>query len=244
MVSLTTTVLLIRAAREYVGERKGFSKEEIVKRINEIKYLSGQKKVPKLTLRKEIIHLEHQLQNIFELEKKLLGQEKKESAKIALLKQEIALLKQRIATSEDKDLQKKVDSLSHLLGESLARQAIIEEVALTKKVSAEHKKAWQQDQQRKELIANLLERLQIIKRELENTDADESIILKILEKINSLEQKLGSQLSGKEPEAPVEREEKPRHKLIFAAPKLLPVEIDEAAIERELPLPPPPRITE
>src|SRR3989344_8037096 len=228
MVSLTTTVLLIRAAREYVGERKGFSKEEIVKRINEIKYLSGQKKVPKLTLRKEIIHLEHQLQNIFELEKKLLGQEKKESAKIALLKQEIALLKQRIATSEDKDLQKKVDSLSHLLGESLAKQSIIEEVALTKRTSEEHKKNVQQNEKRMELINSLLERLELIKRQLlDKEDLEQPLAKKLQEKINTIEDHLKSQLLGNEQSAPVIREERrPKHTLIFHTPQPQPVEID------------------
>ena len=42
-------------------------------RINEIKYLARQKKVPKLTLQKQIVHLEQQLRSIFELERKILS---------------------------------------------------------------------------------------------------------------------------------------------------------------------------
>src|SRR3989344_3898359 len=145
MVSLTTRILLARAAREYVGERRDFSKEEIVKRINEIKYLSSQKKVPKLTLRKEIIHLEHKLQTIFEFEKRLLKEERKESAKIIRLKREVTELKKRIAHSEDQDLHKKVDTLSHLLGESLAKKAVVEEIVLHKKMVEEDKKVFISD---------------------------------------------------------------------------------------------------
>ncbi|HLC82130.1 MAG TPA: hypothetical protein VJH68_05735 [Candidatus Nanoarchaeia archaeon] len=235
--------LLSRAAGEYVGGRKKFSKEEIVKRINEIKYLSSQKKVPKLTLRKEIIHLESKLRQVFELEKELLQQEKKESAKIILLKDEIGLLKKRIALSEDKDLQKKVDTLSNLLGESLAKQTIIEEIAVARKASDEHKQVVRQNKQRTEFVSSLLERLQGIKQELSRKgDLSQPVLQKITEKIKRIEERLQAKISGSQPAAPAITEEKSRHTLIFHAPSPRPVEIDEAALERELPLPPPPRM--
>ena len=62
MASFRTIQLLSRISSIAQREKESFSKTEIIKKINEIKYLSSQKKVPKLTLRKEIIHLENQLE--------------------------------------------------------------------------------------------------------------------------------------------------------------------------------------
>ncbi len=248
MVSLTARLLLMRAANQYVSGRKSFCKEEIAKRINEIKYLSAQKKVPKLTLRKEIIHLERQLKDIFELEKRLLDQEQKESAKVSWLKQEITQLKKRIAVSDDANLQKKVDHLSHLLGETLAKKAVMEEIAshqalhqapaktqLTPiiKPAAEHKT---------ELSQELLDRLQALKKEVISKEQTNPILAqKLLEKLNSIEERLTAKLPSS---ALVTKEQAPKHTFIFNGPKPKPVEIDEAELERELPLPPPPRMTE
>ena len=129
--------LLQKVAKNYANTQQRYSKEEIIGKINEIKYLAAQKKVPKLTLRKEIIHLEDKLQGIFEVEKKILETEKRESAKIRTLKGQITTLRNRIAKSEDKDLQKRVNKLSHLLGECLATHKIAQDVALSKKVAEE-----------------------------------------------------------------------------------------------------------
>jgi hypothetical protein len=239
MASLTTRALLTRAAEAYIGEKKAFSKEEIVKRVNEIKYLSSQKKVPKLTLRKEIIHLETRLQDIFELEKKMYAKEKAESIKVSALKKEITLLKKRIATSEDKDLQKKVDKLSHLLGETLARKVSVEDVALTREISHKDKVNLKSGKNKLEMVQTLLDRLKIVRKEvMARKEINPKIVEKMEEKIDTIGKKLMSYFPE---EAPVIVENKPRHKIIFAAPE--PVKIDEMAIEKELPLPPPPRMS-
>ena len=127
-MNLNAYQLLQSASQHYWQGRQTFSKEEIQKKINEIKYLSAQKKVPRITLRKEIIHLENKLQSIFNLEQAILHQKRRESGKVLALKRQIQALQQRLATAEDKDLQKKVDRLTHLLGDYLAQRKVKEEV--------------------------------------------------------------------------------------------------------------------
>ena len=108
MVSYQARELLTRVALTYRHQKDAFSRQEIVKKINEIKYLSAQKKVPKLSLRKEIIHLENKLKSIFDIEKTLAAQNKRESSKVAALKKRIRNLSERLAAAEDKDMQKKI----------------------------------------------------------------------------------------------------------------------------------------
>lgn len=120
--------LLRETAREYHHQRETFSTVEIAARINEIKYLSAQKKVPKISLRKEIVHLERQLSTIREVEQHLLNQKKHESAKVKSMKKQIGELQGRLAATEDKDMQQKLDRLSQLLGDYLAKKTTEEEV--------------------------------------------------------------------------------------------------------------------
>ncbi len=120
--------LLTDVAREYHYQRETFSTAEIAARINEIKYLSAQKKVPKLSLRKEILHLENKLASAVELERRLVWHKKQDSAKEKSLKKKIQGLQNRLATAEDKDLQKKLDRLTQLLGDYLAKKTTEEKV--------------------------------------------------------------------------------------------------------------------
>ena len=103
MGSLKAKQLLLRAAKYLDKERSKYSKQEIVKKINEIKYLSAQKKVPRLTLRKEIIHLENKLGTVLEFEKDLLKKKKEESTKVKALKKQIVSLKNKLTTYKDKN---------------------------------------------------------------------------------------------------------------------------------------------
>jgi hypothetical protein len=130
MASLTAYNLLVKAARVSMKREEAFSKKEISKKLNEIKYLASQKKVPKLSLRKEIIHLENELEKIFLVEDILIRREKQDSVRISALKNELAKLRHRLAMSEDKDLQKKVDKLSYLLGECLSQRGVQQDVLL------------------------------------------------------------------------------------------------------------------
>ncbi|HIH12192.1 TPA: hypothetical protein HA242_00540 [Candidatus Woesearchaeota archaeon] len=136
MNSLKASHLLVKAAHWYQKEREVFSKAEISARLTEIKYLSSQKKVPKLTLRKEIVHLEHQLKSVYDLEKRLLQKEKRESTKVAALKRQIALLKQKLVGVEDQDVQSKIDKVTFLIGDCLAKKEVKEDIDLCQKVAA------------------------------------------------------------------------------------------------------------
>jgi hypothetical protein len=123
--------LLTRVAQEFQQQKESFSRKEIMKKINEIKYLSSQKKVPKLSLRKEIIHLEEQLKGITQLETALLKMKKQESAKVGALKRQNTYLKKKLLATEDKHLPQKVEKLSHLLGDCLARHDVQKAVNTT-----------------------------------------------------------------------------------------------------------------
>ena len=136
MSSLHAIQLLTAAARLAQDEKESFSKEDINKKLQEIKYLSSQKKVPRLSLRKDIIHLENQLQGVLGLEERFSRQKDKESITVASLKQQISALKNKIKAVDELDLDKKVDHLSFLLGEHLARREIAGEVALTEQITA------------------------------------------------------------------------------------------------------------
>ncbi|MDO8656831.1 MAG: hypothetical protein Q7K45_06340 [Nanoarchaeota archaeon] len=120
--------LLTETARIYNHQRETFSTVEIAARINEIKYLSSQKKVPKLSLRKEIVHLERQLGTVMDVEKNILSQKKNESMKVKSMRKQITELHTRLAAVEDKDMQKKLDRLTQLLGDYLAKKTTEEEV--------------------------------------------------------------------------------------------------------------------
>lgn len=131
MGSLQALQLLTTAARLAQEEHESISKVEITKKLEEIKYLSSQKKVPRLSLRKEIIHLENQLQGVLELEDRLARHKNKESVTVASLKQQIAVLKNKLRAVEDLELDKKLEHLSFLLGEHLAKIEVASEVDLT-----------------------------------------------------------------------------------------------------------------
>ena len=241
MVSISTQHLLARTAQLYNVKHRAFSKEEIVRKVNEIKYLSSQKKVPKLTLRKEIVHLENKLQIIFNLEKQIFEHEKKESAKVAAMRKEMAALKERLAQSEDKDLRMKVDRLSHVLGETLAKKSSIEDVALSTKIVKEYQRKDDDKRKKLTLIHALDERLKILKMELaDRTELNPTVAEKLNAQIKLIEERLQRFLPRTE--VPVERE-KVQHKMIFYPPKPEPIRIDTVELERELPLPPPPRMS-
>src|SRR3989344_7259305 len=131
MSSLKAMQLLSKAASIAQGERETFSRDGVSKKIQDIKYLSSQKKVPRLSLRKEVILLENQLQKVVEVEEKLNKEKEKESITVAALKQQITILKNKLKAVEDVSLEKKVNHLSFLLGEHLARKEIPGEVALS-----------------------------------------------------------------------------------------------------------------
>lgn len=140
MSSLQAYQLLVNAAKLYRAERETFSREEIVRKINQIKYLSEQKNIPVMDIKKEILHLQNKFGYLGELEKRFNQQKKSESVKVNSLKKEIVELKKKLALTKEKDLHKKVEKLSFMLGEILAKQGSKIDVDLSNKVIQEIKK--------------------------------------------------------------------------------------------------------
>ncbi len=270
MTSLKTKKLLKEVSQTLQKERETFSKQEIVKKMNEIKYLSKQKKVPKLSLQKEIRHLEKKLTGIFELEKKMLKSKKSESSKVTILKKQIGQLKKRIAANEQKDLHKKVEKLSHLLGELMAKQETKKSVSLNKKVQRKSLKPKPKQKQvkKRKIISStspnkaimLQQRLEALKEELEanpQLSTKNPKKAKLIEaNIISLQNKLNQCLGIVPKAAPTPKiiktsssDNKIKHKMLFEAPPCQSKEdnLEQKAIpptnlEDELPMPPPPKI--
>ena len=248
--------LLHKVAQEYQLQRTTFSRQEIVKKLNEIKYLSAQRKVPRLTLRKEIIHLEHKLQSLFEIETTLAKQKKQEQYKINLFKKQIRALEARVASSADKDLQKKVDKLSSLLGEYSAQKKTKEEItqieqSTIKKRSEDqnllrsNQDLNQQNRARASRIEMMQQRLQLLKQELQLTVEKGQNVAQLKLNISFFEDKLAQLDKMTVPNAVsavpmVIDNPADRHTLLFDLPKLTPEE--ETELEQELPLPPPPKV--
>ena len=212
--------LLFTIAGYYSQQQEFLSREDVLKKIHDIKYLAAQKKIPRLTLRKELIHLENKLHHVVELEQKLRLQEKQESTKILALKQQITQLKSRLVTTEDADLQKKVDKLSHLLGECLAQKRVSEDVELQQREELELPR-----EEKEEQLAALLQRLIALRQMLEmKEDIDPYLAKRLGERITALEDRLKSlqeiTLLPKGEEL-LPQEELPRqvkHTLIFHTP--------------------------
>lgn len=258
---LQAKLLLIKAAQMSRNERETFSKQEIVQKINEIKYLSAQKKVPKLTLRKEIIHLENKLKEVLELEKKLYRYTSSESAKVTGLKRQIKTLKENAAYSKDEDMSKKVNKLSHLLGESLAKKEIKEDVALSQKVVKELKGEDQKAAKEKKLNPEMIEKAHALQdrlnalrqeikiyQELETKSPEEMKVMETQAKL--IQQKL-RQFYEKHPElltqdlGPIEiKPTEVKHKILFSPEDYFEeMSKKKKSPPEELPLPPPPRIS-
>lgn len=237
MSLLQARQLLLHAARHYQQQRGTFSRQEIVAKINEIKYLSAQKKIPRITLRKEILHLENKLQGVLEIEQQFRKQQQQESAKVKSLKQEIAMLKRRLEAAHNKNLHRKVERLTHLLGEQAARKQVRDDVAISTKNIAERKKVPAHGAADQERIGRLQQRLSLLKSEVEIQKSLGNSTDDIEQKITLLEQKLQEYSSQSRGEI--------KHTLFFETPpptaefKKLDMEIE---VERELPLPPPPRM--
>lgn len=257
MDSMYAKQLLLSAATAWHQEKTIFSRQEIINKINEIKYLSSQKKVPRLTLRKEILHLEKKLEGINYLEQKLVQLKRGESMRVAALKRRIKALEQELALAKHHDIGKKVNKLSHLLGDHLAKKES------RKNVAAAHFPLFKAKKQLlspetinrvktlQERVDSLKQEL-IINWELKTNNPEE---LKILEaQLKSMQDKL-TRFYQQYPElrpAETKVEERIlippsrststiRHKIIFPAPVTLESGEQNKKGAESLPLPPPPK---
>lgn len=239
--------ILSYVAEQYQSDKANYSRQEILKKINEIKYLAAQKKVPKLTLRKQIHHLENKLEDIFSVEKQILASKKKESAKVAGLKKELTSLKKRLASVEDKDLQKKVDKLTHLLGETLAKKEVLQDIALSKKVEEElgrKPKVSLIPTSKVTKIKALQAHIEMLKKVLDQhmKAGDGQKYQLIAGQVTRVEETLQHLLQRQaEPkEIPVIVERPVRHTMLLHEKNM--EHSAEMSAEKELPLPPPPRM--
>ena len=162
MVSLQMHSLLAKVAAVSELQKKTISRIEITQKINELKYLSAQRNIPRMTLRKELIHLEHKLRGLDKLEEDLRKKERRENTQVVMLKKQVQSLRARIAASEDKDLSKKMEKLVFLLGECLAKQEIQNDIALAQKIKEEALGAGQENRQ-----LSLQRKLELLKRAVE-----------------------------------------------------------------------------
>lgn len=223
-----TKQLLLNAAVQYRQGKQSFSRDQISKKINEIKYLAGQKKVPRISLRKEITHLEYLLQEILELDQVMARQKVQDSAKVTALKRQISQLKHKLTAMNDKELPHKVEKLSYVLGDYLARKDTQKEINVAQKEEIETitpvtvktmgQTAFLQLDTRR--IDALHQRLEALKQELEITQqlgAKNPQKIKMIEsKVKLLEKKLSSFLAPAElPESAAVPPGDITHKMIF-----------------------------
>jgi chromosome segregation ATPase len=174
MSTLRALQLLRSASVEHKNSKQTFSHKEIQEKMNEIKYLSSQKTVPKLTLRKEIMHLERKLESVFAIEKKLLKSSKHEDAKVQSLKKQVSNLMRRLQSSQDEELRKRVSKLAHILGDALAKSDSQKDAELSKNIlsavsnmDAQRKQFELNKEEIRDRIRLMANRLQLLKHELE-----------------------------------------------------------------------------
>jgi len=251
MATLKDRRLLFLAAKLYRNQQESFSHQEIIKQMNQVKYLSKQKKLDKFTLQKKIEHLEESMESLFTLEKKLAEQKKTESTKIAALKRQNTMLKKKLSASQDKDLHKKINKLNHLLGDNLAKKNVEKDISLKKLEHSGKKSSTVFPPYQLSYLQTLMHRVNALKQELAIMEEMEDIQpekAKILqENIQTIEDKLRSYLNlAPSEEIPSTFEHKPaevKHTLSFDPQPLQMKNAYDKLLEQDLPLPPPPRIT-
>jgi len=260
MDTLKCKQILVTAARLSQNEWEKYSKEEIKKKINEIKYLATQKKIPKLTLRKEIIHLENKLNSLYEMEKIILKQKRYESQKIASLRKQVGDMKKRINQMADHNLQKKVEKLNYLLGECVSKHKTGEEIKMEEKKVMHDQRTTPTMRVAQQAQTNVSsskrldfyeQRLRLLKHELlikKELEKNPTVVTQLEEKLTSVEdaiRRYRASLGTSSSSTPVS------HTLMFSAPNAIDnqeiqnqTEISEEllSMEKELPIPPPPKM--
>ncbi len=195
--------LLVQSARLYESKSKALSKVEITNKINEIKYLAEHKKASKQSIKHEIESLENKLEGVFELQKNVANERKKQTQKETLLKKRIAQLEHQLEIGKDKAIHKKVERLSNILAEHIVHKKVAQEIThirAASKINTEHpsKKTFPntqrhintQDHSKSALLLNQVHKLKA-QLELKKSSLDPISIQIIEEKIHLLEIKLG-----------------------------------------------------
>jgi hypothetical protein len=237
MSSLKARQFLYKVSSLIELQKETFSHEEITKKINEIKYLVAQKRTPRFVLKKEIQFLEDELKTVLDLEKSLQKSRGQESTQVKLLKRKIDILKKRLSIAEDKELPKKVEKLSHLLGDLLAKYGTQEDIDLSNKLLSEVslkklKKVKKEERVlplNRERVQALLDRVLSLKFELIRIRGlpHSTVTPELEEKLSMIEEKLRALLAKLPLEGPHVTEthvqvtiasNEVKHDLLFGAP--------------------------
>ena len=142
------------------------------------------------------MHLEEQMQSIYEIEKALLKQKKEESTSVASLKRQITILKKNSGATRTKDLQCKVERLTHLLAETMSNDRVASEIKeinrtvprLSRVIAAPTMRVSQNSR-----VTDLQQRLMLMKNELailKHQEKDPQLIEDLEKRINLFESKL------------------------------------------------------
>ncbi|MDP3640044.1 MAG: hypothetical protein Q8R53_02465 [Nanoarchaeota archaeon] len=238
MTSLSAYQLLLSASHHAEELELTISPPEIMQQVQEIKELTAQKQVPKLTLRREILELEKKLHLLLSVEQRVRREKQQESVRVEAVKEQMSILRKRLVACEDKDVHKKIDKVTHLLGESLLRQDIAEEVAEAEAPRPEEPPG--EEQRRKQLL-QLEERLQSLQKKLQFLGADgeqAAAVRKLFAVIEGKVQALRRQYGL--PETPVKRG---KHTLLFGMSSTQKETESEENAATDFPLPPAPEGT-
>lgn len=256
MPSLRSKQLLLKAAQLSQQQEQKISKKEIEKKIHQIKYLSSQKKISKASLKKEITLLEKHLRGIFLLEKKLKEKQKSSRKEIKSLKKQLQNFKKQLSAAKDPQLRKKVDKLSNLVGDLMAKKEVQKEVQFEKAKAKLPQKPPQKPSPKhppqlplkKPIPASTVITLKKIDQLQDRIFALKKSGKYPREKLAPLEQRLTAleknlTLSSALPSAPPTAEPI-KHKLLFGPPGTKePPELKKISDDiDELPIPPPPKI--
>ena len=174
---------------------------------------------PISSLKREVAALEERLTDIFVLEKELIQTKKKEEKRIQRLAEEVGRLKKKIYLDDIKDARKKIASLSHVVDNIKATDAIAEEIASHTEEVAEESQTFSSEEM-EEKLSHLENKLTEIKAA--GMAGQEDLITLLEERIETLRMKLESQ-KEKRPEI--------KHTMMMAPPLPPPSE--------DIPPPPP-----
>ena len=106
---------------------------------------------PISSLKREVAALEERLTDIFVLEKELIQTKKKEEKRIQRLAEEVGRLKKKIYLDDIKDARKKIASLSHVVDNIKATDAIAEEIASHTEEVAEESQTFSSEEMEEKL---------------------------------------------------------------------------------------------
>ena len=173
--------VLHKVATESRTATEQVNKQEIVSKINQIKYLSKQKNMSPSTIHKQIEHLEDKMKGVFSLQEQLRRHKRQERSKITALKKQLHAMQNRLDMGESKDVHHKVEHLSNVLGDYMAKKSVSEDLVKRQKIAK---------------LNALLAKLQ---QSLDQSTADPAKVALIRSRLSSLQEKIVEIQQSKQP---------------------------------------------